>query len=515
LPWRFQEIKLINVHIAFRVDASYQIGTGHLMRCLALADAIHKQGANICFVSRHMPDYLQSMIEERGYIFKRLTSSSTKSDEQLLDHSHWLGTSQCADAVETLNVLSSRLWDWLIVDHYALDNQWESLLRSSAKKIMVIDDLGDRVHDCDMLLDQNFYLDMHGRYNDKVPPGCKLLLGPTFALLRPDFKILRDRSKVCKDKVKRVLIFFGGVDPLNYTSHAIKVLASLRYLGLHVDVVIGMQHPKRDEIESQCATLGFSCHIQTNKIAELMSSADIAIGAGGISTWERCCLGLPSLVFSTAINQQQQLSDAACEGLLYAPDMVELDEISLATHIQALIENTPLRTMISANGMRFVDGFGVMRVVGNLEMCRIEMRLATKEDACTVFNWRNHESIRNVSRSNQLIEWTEHQVWFNEILTCSESNLLIGMVKGSKIGVVRYDYVGNEAEISIYLAPEKVVSGYGAGLLKSAEQWLRLNKQDIQSISAYVLGHNTRSAKFFTSAGYSVKSTNFIKRLDK
>ena len=275
-----------------------------------------------------------------------------------------------------------------------------------------------------------------------------------------------------------------------------------------------MQHPKRNEIESQCTALGYCLYIQTSKIAELMSSADIAIGAGGISTWERCCLGLPSLVFSTAINQRQQLSDAACVGLLCAPDMVELDEISLATHIQAFIENTPLRTMISVNGMRCVDGLGAMRVVSNLEISRIEIRLATREDACNLFEWRNHESIRNASRSNKFIEWTEHQNWFNEILTCPNSVLLIGMLSGSKIGVVRYDFFGNKAEISIYLNPEMLQFGHGKGLLKSAEQWLQLYYKDIQSISAHVLGHNLVSEKFFKNAGYSVESTNLIKRLD-
>jgi UDP-2,4-diacetamido-2,4,6-trideoxy-beta-L-altropyranose hydrolase len=460
-----------------------------------------------------MPDHLQNMIKERGYLFHRLSSPSTESDTQLLGHAHWLGTSQCADAAETVKVLSCQLWDWLIVDHYALDNQWESPLRSCAERIMVIDDLGDRVHDCDILLDQNFYLDMYDRYSSKVPPACKLMLGPIYALLGPDFKMLRDESKVCKEKVERVLIFFGGVDLLNNTSRAIRVLASLRHLGLHVDVVIGAQHPKREEIESQCANLNFSCHIQTNKMAELMSSSDIAIGAGGISTWERCCLGLPSLVISAAENQRKQLSDAACEGLLYAPDMVELDEISLSTHVQALIENKSLRAMISANGMRSVDGLGVMRVVSNLEISGIEMRSAVKEDARNLFEWRNHEFIRTASRSSQSIEWTEHQAWFNEILTCPDSSLLIGTLNESKIGVVRYDYVGNEAEISIYLNPELLGSGFGAGLLKSAEHWLRLHKHDIKSVVAYVLGHNVRSAKFFTSAGYLVDSKKLIKRL--
>lgn len=498
--------------IAFRVDASHQIGTGHLMRCLTLADALHQRGAKICFVSRYMPEHLQQMIEERGYVFSALPQDLPHAEDELA-HSQWLGVSQQADAEGTLQVLDGKFLDWLIVDHYALDARWESILYANCRRLMVIDDLADRLHRCDILMDQNFYLDMHIRYRNKVTSDCQLLLGPAYALLKSDFDTTRKQVGVRDGKVERILIFFGGIDAANHTGKAIEALASLDISDFRVDVVIGIQHPQGEEIEARCLELGYACHVQTNRMAQLIASADLAIGAGGVTTWERCCLGLPTLAISVAPNQRRQINDAAREGLLYVPDLSGHSDTSLAMHIRALIDNTVLRALLSANGMRYVDGRGVARVVNKLGVSRIEMRNAVLNDSSNLFAWRNHEAIRTVSRSDQLIEWQDHQAWFDSVLSDADRSLLIGTLEGVPIGVVRYDYTGDEAEISIYLVPDMLMTGYGAELLQIAEQWLRLNRQDIQSISAHVLGHNPRSAKLFMSAGYSIESTCFIKRL--
>ena len=172
------------MNIAFRVDASTQIGTGHFMRCLTLADALKQHGAKIRFASRHMPEYLRDMLVVKGHEFMLLDSSPSDAISDGLSHANWLGTSQHADAQDTVQALSGQTWDWLIVDHYALDARWESALRQTAKNIFVIDDIADRQHDCDVLLDQNLYADMDSRYTGKVPAHCQLLLGPRYALLR-------------------------------------------------------------------------------------------------------------------------------------------------------------------------------------------------------------------------------------------------------------------------------------------------------------------------------------------
>lgn len=181
--------------------------------------------------------------------------------------------------------MSDRSWDWLVVDHYALDARWESALRASTKQIMVIDDIADRQHDCDVLLDQNFYADMQKRYTGKVSAHCQLLLGPRYALLRDEFRKLREQVKPRNGTVKKILVFFGGVDADNYTGRAIEALAEIGIEGLYVDVVIGAQHSCREQIKSVCAQHGFICHVQTDKMAELMAAADLAIGAGGSATY--------------------------------------------------------------------------------------------------------------------------------------------------------------------------------------------------------------------------------------
>jgi UDP-2,4-diacetamido-2,4,6-trideoxy-beta-L-altropyranose hydrolase len=166
--------------VAIRVDASSQIGTGHFMRSLTLADALKQRGTQIRFVSRHLPEHLRSMLMEKGHEFAMLDSAKSNVPLDELAHAQWLGVSQAQDAADSIQALSDGAWDWLIVDHYALDGRWESALRGTIKKIMAIDDLADRQHDCDILLDQNFYSDIDERYVGKVPESCQLLLGPRF-----------------------------------------------------------------------------------------------------------------------------------------------------------------------------------------------------------------------------------------------------------------------------------------------------------------------------------------------
>ena len=153
-----------------------------------------------------------------------------------------------------------------------------------------------------MLLDQNYYADMQTRYVSKVPSHCQLLLGPRYALLREEFRTLREQINVRTGDVKKILVFFGGVDADNYTNLAIQALAELN-VTQSVDIVIGAQHPNREQIKQACIAHGFICHIQTTRMAELMAEADLAIGAGGSASWERCCLGLPALLLAIADNQ--------------------------------------------------------------------------------------------------------------------------------------------------------------------------------------------------------------------
>ncbi len=348
------------MRIAIRVDASRKIGTGHFMRCLTLADALKQRGADIRFISRHMPEHLRDMLNAKGYDFASLNSIPGEEATDDLTHAHWLGISQSVDAQDTVQALSDQAWDWLIVDHYALDARWEKALRNLARRILVIDDIADRRHDCDALLDQNFYTNMESRYIGKVPAHCQLLLGPRYALLREEFRQLREQAKPRIGPVKRILIFFGGVDAGNYTGRAIEALANIGMPDLHVDVVIGAQHPGREQIESACAGYGFVCHVQTNRMAELMAAADLALGAGGSATWERCCLGLPGIVFAVAENQQQASKDLANHGATYLGKS-EMFFAEIERAVTHLLASDRLHKM-SVTAACLADGQGTIRL---------------------------------------------------------------------------------------------------------------------------------------------------------
>ena len=501
------------MRIAIRVDASGQIGTGHLMRCLTLADELKHRGTQIRFVSRHMPDYLRDILAGKEYEFILLNSASRAAASDGLSHAHWLGTSQHADAQDTIEALSDQTWDWLIVDHYALGACWESSLRKTAKNILAIDDIADRQHDCDVLLDQNLYADMATRYTGKVPLHCQLLLGPRYALLREEFRRMREQVKQRSGPVKRILVFFGGVDADNYTGQALAALVHIGIPELHVDVVIGSRHPSREQIEFECIRRGYICHVQTSRMAELMAAADLAIGAGGSATWERCCSGLPTVAIYVADNQRKQIIDAASEGLLYALELPDGLVPMLKRHLSALMENECLRHAISRNGMQAVDGRGVLRVIGNFRCSDIKVRVAKQDDSARLFEWRNHPTISAVSRNAEMIDWGSHQKWFASVLSDPDRVLLIGQLEGLPVGVVRFDIRGDEAEVSIYLVPGIHRFGQGRDLLQSAECWFESNWPTVCKVRATVLGGNERSQHLFLGAGYQVESTSYSKRL--
>lgn len=477
------------------------------MRCLTLADALRERGAHTRFVSRHLPEHLRNMLAEKGHDLALLDTARNNTVLDGLAHASWLGVSQPQDAADSIQALSDENWDWLIVDHYALDSHWETMLRQAASRILVIDDIADRQHDCDILLDQNLYAGMETRYTSKVPARCQLLLGPRYALLRDEFSKLHEQVKPRSGRVKRLLIFFGGIDADNYTRHAIEALRQLDIPDIHVDVVIGAQHPSREQIIMGCAESEFACYVQTDKMAELMATADLSIGAGGIATWERCCLGLPTLVLVTADNQQRQVSDAAQEGLLYSPKLVDKLNHTIQKHIDALIENEQLRLLISRNCMEAVDGRGASRVMKKMSCMdiegRINIRRAVAEDALIVWPWRNNETTRRYFFDPTPVSLATHIEWWARSLSDPKRVLLLGKLDDQEFGVIRFDFVAHtQAEISIYLDPQMTGQGLGQKLLRTGQDWLRQNHQEIDTVIAQVTSHNLASKQAFLAAGF-------------
>lgn len=289
--------------IVFRVDSSTLIGSGHLMRCLTLAGQLKKiKQVEITFISRNLAGNLNHFIEGNGY--RLLLLPKAVPMEELTGYEQWLTVRQEIDAEQTRQLFQGLAVKYLIIDSYAIDETWEDIVRPYVDKIMVIDDLANRKHNCDILLDQNYYCELEHRYTGLVPSHCKLLLGPRYALLREEFYETRKKMRIRDGTVKNILIFFGGSDLTNETMKALQALEALQRTGIQVNVVVGASNKNKESIEAYCLQhehIHYFC--QVNNMAELINEADLAIGAGGTTTWERCFLGLPSIVIAIAENQ--------------------------------------------------------------------------------------------------------------------------------------------------------------------------------------------------------------------
>ncbi|MEK4424137.1 UDP-2,4-diacetamido-2,4,6-trideoxy-beta-L-altropyranose hydrolase [Solibacillus sp. FSL K6-1523] len=294
------------MNIFIRVDASVEIGTGHVMRCLTLANRLKKQGKTVAFICRRAEGDCIELIGQQGFYVYQLPVIEESLWTYVVEH--WE-----TDAKETIDILRKYKVERLIIDHYSIDIKWEQVVRPFTKEIMVIDDLANRSHNCDELLDQNFYLDKDLRYNGLVPDSARLLLGPKHALLREEFIEARKMIKHFTGKIERIFVFFGGSDPTNETEKVLKAILPIIHLEkMKVDVVVGNSNPNKVKIEKLCSTSGLlTYYCQINNMAELMAKADLAIGAGGATTWERIYLQLPSIVIAVADNQVKAAEDLA------------------------------------------------------------------------------------------------------------------------------------------------------------------------------------------------------------
>lgn len=277
------------------------------MRCLTLADQLVAGGARVVFVCRQSPGAMTEMVRLRGYPCKLVCPDG---DGAINDAAATHAAIGAADGF-------SGDVDWLVVDHYGLDAEWETRMRPVARSIMVIDDLANRSHDCDLLLDQNFYEGFGSRYIGLVPSSTRCLLGPAYVLLRPEFANARRVLRRRDGSVGRILVFFGGSDPTNQTQRVLDGIDMLRRPDVCVDVVVGSANPHKESVRAFCdARLWANFHCQISNMAELIAAADLGVGAGGAAMWERCVLGLPTLTVAFADNQIRTTEDVAKTGAI-------------------------------------------------------------------------------------------------------------------------------------------------------------------------------------------------------
>jgi UDP-2,4-diacetamido-2,4,6-trideoxy-beta-L-altropyranose hydrolase len=333
----------------FRTDASVAIGGGHVMRCLTLARALADEGWHCGFARRRDTLAQMSFPEVAEFDFLALDAGDDGHDAL---RRRWPGGA-----------------DILVVDHYDLDADFERGCRDWAGRILVIDDLANRPHDADILLDQTC-----GRltqdYGGLVSVHCRLLLGADYALLRPEFAARRDQALARRRSAppaRRVMVAVGSSDPMNYTAVALDA-AVHSGLDVGVDVILGSSAPHLTQVRKLCEELPLAVRVHVDVSAEelsiLMDQADIAVGAGGIASWERCCLGLPSLVVLTAENQRLVVANLARAGAIeFLGDAPAVDAGSLAETLRNIAHDGEARCDMGRKAAEVCDGRGAERVI--------------------------------------------------------------------------------------------------------------------------------------------------------
>ena len=367
--------------VAFRADASLQMGSGHVMRCLTLADALKARGAQCHFISRAHPGHLLETIHQRGYKVNSLVAPVLRAQEAIKKivtkepdpqqepvHAAWLGSTWQADVQETAAVLASLQPDWLVVDHYALDQHWEEVLAPHYRKLMVIDDLADRHHCCDLLLDQNL-----GRqpehYVPWVPAHCRVLTGPQYALLRPEFAALRPYSlqrRQARPALRQLLITMGGVDQPNATGQVLQAFKSCSLpADCQITVVMGLTAPWLQNVRELAALMPWPTEVvvNVNDMARRMADSDLVIGAAGSTSWERCCLGLPTLMVVLADNQKEAAAHLEHAGAAHCLSLNDQLRQQIQDRLILLLNQREQLSQMSICASEITDGKGVEQIV--------------------------------------------------------------------------------------------------------------------------------------------------------
>ncbi len=321
------------------------------MRCLALADRLSDRGANVLFVTQQLPGNKRSAISDRGFDLAELDLTDLDPSMDVL---------ATQDAMRRHGIEQA---DWLIVDHYALDAGWEAAMRTRAHKILVIDDLANRQHDCDLLLDQNLVAAQEQRYLGLVPQQAGLLLGPDYALLQREYAVLHQQAKQRSGPVRRLFASFGGTDKFDMVQKTIAAFSLLDEGDLELDIVLPSTHSRLTALAREAGSLpNLRLHVDLPTLAPLMLRADLAIGAGGATSWERLCLRLPALVVTLAANQRPIAVELGRRGLVdWLGDAKEITAEGLAEAIAKYIW-LPVARRPDFDSSAPVDGRGVERL---------------------------------------------------------------------------------------------------------------------------------------------------------
>jgi len=474
--------------LLIRADASTRIGTGHVMRCLALAQAWRQSGGSAIFASAEIPAALEARLAGEGFQSVRLSVTP--------------GTKE--DAAKTGETAKSQNASWIVADGYNFGLDYQRIIKAAGLRLLFPDDYGHaEEYVADFVLNQN--LTANAALYARRGPHTRLLLGTRYVLLREEFLRWKDWRREIPPVARKVLVTLGGADPDNVTG---KVIQALRGLDVEVKIVIGGSNPHLEQLRSQVSSVirdpsSLTLLTDVTNMPELMAWADAAVAAGGSTSWELAFMGLPSLAIVLADNQLEVAASLERAGVTINLGEQKRLKIEGATEtVQALLADHSRRENMSRRGRQLVDGLGVQRVLMRMRAPQLGLRRAQAEDSRLIWGWANDPELRAASFSPEPIPWENHVRWY---AGKSVDPLCFFYVAtngcGQPIGQVRFELANHEAVISVSLAPAARGKGYGAALIvRGIEQLFSESGADL--VHAYIKTDNSTSVRAFEKADF-------------
>lgn len=472
--------------LLIRADANASIGVGHLMRCLALAQAWQAHGGRVIVAAASIPESLRRRLDEEGMAVHPIHAVPGSDDDRL-------------QTVET-----AREAVWTVVDGYGFSASFVSGLRQAGLPVLLIDDEGRLdYYDADIVLNQNLHAGP-ALYQRRVS-HTRLLLGSRYTMLRQEFRRYRQPRCPVGDRGLRVLVTLGGADLANATPAVLQALREAQLPQVTVTVLVGPAMKNRQAIDAVAAACPFpvDVRIHADRVVEHMISADVAIAAAGSTAWELAYLGVPSLLLVTAANQAP-----VAEALHTAGAAVNLGDVAtrpfatLVGRLRALADDPVARAAMAGRAQALIDGFGVQRVRAAMVAAPVTVRPVTPADCQMVWEWSNDPEVRATAFSTQPILWDDHVRWFDRVCRADDGVFFIGEdAAGQPVGQVRFVMVGDSAVITVNVAPDRRGAGMGTALIAAGSGEL-FAVSDAKQIQAFVKPANERSWRAFERAGY-------------
>jgi UDP-2,4-diacetamido-2,4,6-trideoxy-beta-L-altropyranose hydrolase len=472
--------------LLIRVDGSATIGTGHAMRCRALAEAWCRFG-RVHFLCAESTPALDVQLQSVGELSRLEFVERGSAD----------------DARQTLECAEALASDWIVADGYCFGSEWQRVVNCGQTRLLLLDDFGHADHYfADLVLNQNLHAapDVYcSREN-----GTELLLGTRYVLLRSEFLEWRKSSREIPPVAKRVLITLGGSDPHNVTTRAVDSVGQLPEL--EISVVVGGSNPHQSAIEAAAARAKSPVQllVDTSEMPALMASADMAVSAGGTTTWELMFMGLPTVAVTLADNQVDVVAALEKAGLGISAGLfsdVDFDERLLAC-VSELRKDAARRRAMGRRARELVDGMGCARVIAKMRSLDLRLRRVREDDGELLWHWANDPLTRSMSFNSDTIEWDSHLKWLHGKLTSPFCYLYVAEHRGNgPIGQVRFDVNGSRAVISVNVAPEQRGRGHGAAIIVAALRQLQ-KAVPVHSIDAFIKSENQMSAYAFMKAGF-------------